>query len=381
MELYIEKLIWRGRGLAKSKDGQIILVDPPVFPKERVQVNLHTVKKDYAQAKVISILTSHPDRRKHPCPYAGTCGGCSFGHIKAKQALKLKYSILQDALSRSKLRSICQHVPVQVINAAKSWRYRYRGQIFIQNGLPCLKKMSSRQNIPISDCLLFIKQLGTNLKTLASSKKNGKYTVISNGNQVAIAGDNKILDFKLTAFPLTFFFSADHFFQANWHLNQKLIEIVCNNLKHEEKIIDLYAGAGNFALPLAWLKKKVLALEQNKASITLGQQTAALHGLKVQFHQANLNQNCDLIHQFQPEAVVIDPPRSGAPFLKHILKQTHLKKIIWVSCDIVNSLRDITPFVLDHGYQVEKLFLLDMFPQTWHFEVVFVLKAKKQLSP
>ncbi|WP_456324279.1 class I SAM-dependent RNA methyltransferase [Desulfonauticus submarinus] len=372
LEVKIEKLIWRGRGLGRKANGQVVIVDPLVLPSETVRVKVYKAKKDYLLAIPVEILNSSKKRRIHPCVYASECGGCKFGSISVQLGTKLKLAILKDAFKRFDFLNY-KDVPISTLPSPKGWRYRYRGQVFIHRHLPGFKKLGSHEFVPIKDCLLFTANLGKNLVKLARKKSDGRYSVISNGEDLAIEGDNKELKFFLPKIPLVFLFSAEHFFQANWKLNQTLIDLVCSILAQEEKIADLYAGAGNFSLPLAFYGKKVLALELNKNGVLLGEKTAKINNLGVNFKQVDLNRNFSCVEQFDPEAIVVDPPRMGAPALKKCVSHLkNLRKIVWISCDVVNSLRDLKPFI-DVGFRLTKLYFLDMFPQTWHMEVLFVL--------
>jgi len=218
------------------------------------------------------------------------------------------------------------------------------------------------------------KTLGHNLKNLVQNKSKGSYVVASSPQgKTSIEGDEELLSFPLKNLPLTYFLSANTFFQANFRLNNLLIERACTLLKEEERIADLYGGMGNFALALAYLGKKVLLVEENPKSLELAKYTAQFNQLKLTLARANLNKDLEPVSRFKPEAVIIDPPRSGAPNLHNIAHLSGLKKIVWISCDIVNTLRDLKPF-WKQGFNLTYLEFLDMFPQTYHLEVILVLE-------
>ena len=80
-----------------------------------------------------------------------------------------------------------------------------------------------------------------------------------------------------------------------------------------------------------------------------------------------------LVQDFQPQAAIIDPPRTGGGRrLAEALDLPGLQRLIWVSCDVVNTCRDVVPF-LDKGWEIGQILLLDLFPQTWHVETLFIL--------
>ena len=80
-----------------------------------------------------------------------------------------------------------------------------------------------------------------------------------------------------------------------------------------------------------------------------------------------------LIKKHNVECVIVDPPRTGGPrFVEKLIKCKKLKRIIWVSCDIVNSARDIRP-ILKSGWKITDIALFDMFPKTYHMEAILIL--------
>jgi len=374
LSLRIEKLIWQGQGLARKPDGQVVIIDPPVFPGEEVEVEIYKEYKDYLKAQVKKIVKPHPKRRTHPCPVADKCGGCKFGYVPASYGLKLKKDIFTDTIQRSYLKNIDFKPKITIIPSPKNWRYRHRGQVFVQTHQPGFKQMASSKFVPVEDCLLFVSVLGKSLHQLATKKKTGRYTVISNGRQIAIEGEDKLLKFGLNNFPLTYFFSANHFFQANWKLNQVLIDLVCKLSAKYTRIADLYAGAGNFSLPLAWMGKQVLALEGNPDAVRLGQNLAHKNELDLIIRRVNLNTTQPSLFKFSPQSIIVDPPRSGAPSLaKTLLNLPELEQVIWISCELSKTLRDLRP-LLKKGFQITQIYILDMFPQTWHLETLLLLE-------
>jgi len=79
------------------------------------------------------------------------------------------------------------------------------------------------------------------------------------------------------------------------------------------------------------------------------------------------------VRAFSPTAAILDPPRTGAKGIGQILLGTpSLQRLAWVSCDVVNTVRDARP-LLDAGWTISSVTLFDMFPGTWHMEVLIIL--------
>ena len=80
LELEITGIAFGGKGLAKV-DGFAVFVAQAI-PGDRVLVRITRKKKQYAEARVLEILEESTDRVDAPCPYSGTCGGCTWQFLK-----------------------------------------------------------------------------------------------------------------------------------------------------------------------------------------------------------------------------------------------------------------------------------------------------------
>ena len=136
----------------------------------------------------------------------------------------------------------------------------------------------------------------------------------------------------------------------------------------ERTAMELYCGSGLFTLPLARLFKRIIACEENKPAIEF-----------VQSHHPaqNISWICERVERVQiPDdvsAMIVDPPRSGLHrrVIESLLNRT-LEKISYVSCDVSSFSRDMK--MLGTKYVLRKLTLLDLFPQTYHFETIALLE-------
>jgi 23S rRNA (uracil1939-C5)-methyltransferase len=76
----------------------------------------------------------------------------------------------------------------------------------------------------------------------------------------------------------------------------------------------------------------------------------------------------------RPDLVVLDPPRAGGKEVTGQIAALKPKRIIYVSCDPTTLSRDLRLFS-EKGYVLKQISLIDMFPQTYHMEVVALLKS------
>ena len=376
--LQVEKLVWRGRALARLPEGKVVLLGPGAFPGEVVQARVEQEKKDHLLARVQKILEASPWRRVHPCPRSGVCGGCVFGALPQRQQLEQKKQIVQDTLRRQlrQTEHIAEQLTIQPSRPA--WRYRWRGQIQVKSGLPHVYGLQGSGLVYSPDCLLYSPPLGRGLLDLASRLEDGRHTVAASpwDLQLKSGSDPGLLQLPVHDFQFCLQVPPGSFFQANWKLNQSLTGLICDRLKTKQRIADLYCGAGNFALPLGLQGAKVLALDRDQRSVETGQENALRLGLdNVRFCSMNLRKKMpSVLEKFRPEALVVDPPRSGAGrALEKLHDLKSLQSMVWVSCDLVNTCRDLN-FFLARGWGIRDIIMFDMFPQSWHLELVLFLE-------
>lgn len=376
LTLRVEKLLWRGRGLARLDSGKAVMIEPGVLPGESITARVLADHKDYTRAESAEILAPSALRRPHPCPHAADCGGSRFGVLAPEASARIKADMLRDAASRSLEPDIL--AGLRVIPSPKGWRYRWRGQIHVRNGRPHAMGHASNDLAPLTDCHLLSPPLAADMEHLARSLPDGRFTIAASPatEETFTERGRGGLILPIPDFDLDLRVPPGTFFQANWELNQTLIREVVAALDGFGRIADLFSGAGNFALPLARRGKTVLAMEGSPAAAHCGADNARRLGLaRAEFHGANLARpaSWEPVRHFLPQAAVLDPPRTGAKDIGAALMSiSSLRRLVWVSCDVVNTLRDARP-LLRAGWRISDLILLDMFPGTWHMEVLMVL--------
>jgi 23S rRNA (uracil1939-C5)-methyltransferase len=378
--LTIEKILWRGRGLARLESGKAVIVEPAVLPGEIVNVEVCREKKDYVGARPVKIVHPSALRRPHPCPHASLCGGCRMGILPMSEALELKKNILCDTLSRSLHRHMDtdQLPPIRTLASPRGWRYRYRGQVHVRNHLPHFCQMQGQDLVRLDDCLLLARPLARSLDQLCAGLPDGRFTVAASpkDHTVCTQKDGTTINLPFLDHGFDLVLPGNNFFQANWELNQSLIHEVIQAVQGHERVADLFAGSGNFSLPLAQAGARILAVESVASAVRTGTRNARRLGLDtITFKTGNLarEHTWKAIRTFGPTALVIDPPRTGAKHIGTRLKTlSSLRTMAWVSCDVVNTCRDLA-VMLEAGWTITDILLVDMFPQTWHMETVFTL--------
>lgn len=187
------------------------------------------------------------------------------------------------------------------------------------------------------------------------------------------------LFYHLPEFGLTYEFSPLDFTQVNLSVNRKMIALACDllDLQAGERVLDLFCGLGNFSLALA---KKVgetgfvVGVEGSNEMTERAAMNAAANGIShAKFYAQDLTQ--DFSHQpwatgeNQFDALLIDPPRSGAWEVMSYLPKFNAKRIVYVSCNPATLARD-TKALIDAGYRLTHAGVMDMFSHTGHVESI-----------
>jgi 23S rRNA (uracil1939-C5)-methyltransferase len=171
------------------------------------------------------------------------------------------------------------------------------------------------------------------------------------------------------------------FIQVNAAVNSAMIEQALQWLapKADERVLDLFCGLGNFALPLAKTAREVVAVEGVATMVERAASNASDNGLgNVAFYQADLSQPLsDASWAAQGfSAVLLDPPRDGAFEVVRKLKALGAQRLLYVSCNPATLARD-TVELIHQGYRLKRAGILDMFPQTAHVEAMALFEASQ----
>ncbi len=206
-------------------------------------------------------------------------------------------------------------------------------------------------------------------------KQSGRGGKQVRGALLASVGDTTL---HYAVGDLRFQVSAGSFFQVNRFLVPKMLQLVTAG-RSGGLAWDLYAGVGLFARALGGGFKQIIAVEgSSSSSHDLRQNLAGIrHRIAAasteQFLQAETRHKTFGRPAPAPELIVVDPPRAGLgrPVCE-LLAHVKAREIVYVSCDPATLARDLQLLLLS-GYRLDRLTLVDLFPQTFHLETVAVL--------
>jgi 23S rRNA (uracil1939-C5)-methyltransferase len=414
----IEKPVYGGEFLARD-EGKTIFV-PLVLPGEQVRVEIveDRAKRGYAKAEMLELVNASPHRVAPPCPNFGPCGGCHYQHAAYKAQLRMKQQILRETLERGRVTP-----PDEIaVLAAEPWQYRNRIRVaFDAEGNPGYRGRRSQQVIPIRECSiaapvlvetalaaadhykrfagrrphelsLFCDATGDSVlaSVIASAPADARLredldALLGEGGNVKGAelkeqrreqahtiAQSGALSLNYRAGEFDYLVDHGAFFQVNrWLVDSLMVRVVGDS--GGDLAWDLFAGVGLFARQLSAQFARVVAVEsapsaaRSLAANLKGSAGESAPEPVLDFLRRNANGP-------KPDLIVMDPPRSGLgeEAISQLLRIA-APAMTYVSCDPATLARDLRE-LLQRGYAIESIALVDLFPQTYHLESVVHLR-------
>jgi len=178
----------------------------------------------------------------------------------------------------------------------------------------------------------------------------------------------------------TFRISPTSFFQTNTLQAERLYALAEQAAEPaaDDVVWDLYCGTGTISLSIARDVRQVVGVELNESAIHDAEMNAAENGLR------NTKFVCADIVDFlapdatrdapAPDVIITDPPRAGMHAkVVDAIGKSGVGRLVYVSCNPATSARDCA-LLREHGYAIEHITPVDMFPHTYHIECVISLR-------
>lgn len=374
IQLTIEKLAIGGNGIARH-EGLVVFV-PLTSPGDEVLVKLVSVKKNFAEGEVLELIKAGPYRQTPPCPYFEKgCGGCNWQHIREEEQRRQKQLLVQETLSKFNPGREFNYLPIKP--SPRAFRYRNRIQPKTQGSYFGFFARQSHDIIDIQDCLITEELL------------TSKFPEVRQWASTQGGSGLKRMEMYLDAEEKVrygFINEEDDgigFSQVNRFQNPDLIETVLTWAGDTEyaQVFDLYAGAGNFTLPLLKKYKQsfITGVELNPKLVERARSQSQDRRLAYFLSDVESYMRRAVIGS--QDLVVLDPPRAGASeFTMRALAAAQPRKIIYISCHPVSLARDLKWFFdwtqrLGHRASLERVQTFEMFPQTDHVETIAELRV------
>ncbi len=401
----IETMDHQGRGIAHV-DGKVIFVWN-ALPEEVVEVEILKEKKKWMEARVVRFFSVSEDRIESPCPYFLECGGCDLLHFNYQKQLEYKKKKVCELVKKfAGLDGVVQ----SVVPNDQPFGYRNKVIFQVDQRIGFYQKKSN-QIVEVNGCLLLSKKMNLMLSLIKSKMDlsyvkevmiresscdmlvvfdvsssflvtqiplecfDGVSVLVKRGYEYEVISGNDFLTEQI--FDFVFKVSPSSFFQVNKSGMEKLYQTViqCCDFSGSEKVLDLYCGTGTIGIVVSKNVQEVLGIEIYEEAVFDAMWNKERNGI------SNIEFLCGdtgtILKKtlFDPDAVIVDPPRAGLDSLAiHELKKINAPKIIYVSCDPATMSRDLK--YLETQYEVKTIIPVDMFSHTYHVECVCVLNRQ-----
>ena len=415
----VEKLDHQGRAIAFFQNKPLFIDGG--LTGESLDIQIIENKKRYSKGQIKKINQASGLRIKPACPHYFECGGCQLQHVDRQQQLVIKSAGLLSLFRRfASQKELLLEEPV----ADNEWAYRRTTRLGLQfNKKNKLVTMGFRQGstndlinqqvcpVMLPELEALINPLKTLLNSLKSKADLGHielmqadqgvvvllrhlkklpdsditlieafsslykinfFALYSHSDLHCLSGSEK-LSYQLKQWDCTFNFSPSDFLQVNAAVNQKMVAQALQWLavNENDQVLDLFCGLGNFTLPIARIAASVVGVEGVLKMVDRASANASFNRIEnVSFYQADLSAENLSIQPWAKQKftkVLLDPARAGAFDCLPFIVKLKPSVIVYVSCDPLTLARD-SQLLLESGYKLDKLGLLDMFPQTKHVE-------------
>ncbi len=378
MQAEIKKIVHGGWGLAFLEEGTAFV--PYTAPGDMVEFTVVRKKKNSMFGRLDRVIAPSRLRRQPECPIFAVCGGCHLQHLSYEDEVAVKKETILENLAR--LGRITMEL-ASFTPCPSRYGYRNHAVFKVDDDRKCGFTMLESDTVvpfPPEGCYLLPDEMRSAIAELPPDAlepgteirvRMDKFGAVHFWGLAGRVGPPEVLmETKGLLFPL----APDAFFQANRFLNERLMELVVSlPLKARRRLLDLYCGAGFFTLALSPMVDEALGIELDESAVRSANAAARLnHVINARFKAGDASLEVGRLKDF--DFVVVDPPRLGVPkaALAGILR-LRPAELIFVSCDPPTFSRDAGALI-EAGYILHELHALDLFPATYHTELVAVFR-------
>jgi 23S rRNA (uracil-5-)-methyltransferase RumA len=418
LTLDIDALSYGPYGIGRHH-GKAVMI-PKTAPGDGVIARILQAKERYSIGEIVRILRPSSLRQEPPCPYVARCGGCPWQHVRYEAQLLAKQKSLEDALRRIGKLEDFEVKPI----IASPFTYHYRRRIRLQRDRS--KRLGffssfSHHVIEIDRCLIadeklngFIERVRQWSEELITDVEHLEVVTGDEPNQNVVVGksaagfnsrDSAICerlikqnqyinglilrgaDWRRTwgkvgvsIIPeegLSVRVDGDVFTQVNSQGNRQLLKelLAAADFNRDDRVLELYSGAGNFTQSIATRVSDVVAVEGDRPAFESGKRNADLNGISgIQWICAPVAVALTELKKQRRRfsKIVLDPPRTGAKGLDRELAALGAGKILYISCNPTTLARDLAA-LSRQGYSLRTVQPIDLFPHTFHVEAIATL--------
>ncbi|MGL4677571.1 MAG: class I SAM-dependent RNA methyltransferase [Brevinema sp.] len=389
----IDRFVGEGPALAYDSQGKVLFVRY-VLPGELVRVKIYKEATDYAMADPLEIIETSPLRCSAPCEYFSLCGGCDYQMTNYENQILIKKSLVEETFRRI---SGINFPLTDILRSPKQLNYRNNMTYKVnpRRELIGFFRKDSKSIVDIHQCALEMPIISQALQSMKNQHREGleEYPFPKHNFKVRATTADEIGVYWVPSkeyqdravyetitvgnHHIKYKISKDSFFQVNPYLVPLWLEKIISFLDQEknEKIVDLYCGIGLITLFVSFYARETIGVEIAKSSVE-----DAKHNQEINHITSNVtfmlgDAGACLKQIGGADVIIVDPPRAGMDEVTRDLLLEYLpKKIIYSSCKASTMARDIG--ILLDKYELKELYLVDMFPQTHHVELLSLLELR-----
>jgi 23S rRNA (uracil1939-C5)-methyltransferase len=439
IELEITDMDYEGLGISHYENYTIFVRNALVG--EVVRARIEKVSKTIAFAKAVYHIKKSPNRITPECGYYDKCGGCNMMHMTYEEEIKMKTNFFINTISkmvknppidgvissdnpynyRNKIQlpvgyvddtfivGFYQERSHNIIPSSSCMIENENARIVINEVLDLLNESNIypyneeahtgdlrhlvlrcnsknefmlilvlRENKPKIHS--FISKIKSPLiKSLYINVNPNKTNVILGKEFIHVGGDEYIEE---ELFGNKFNIHPNSFFQVNYAQMKKLYKCAIDLLdaKPTDTVIDAYSGIGTITLSIAPHVKKIYGIEVVEEAVVNANENKVRNSItNAEFILGKCEEEImNLVSKEKIDAILMDPPRKGSDqkFLDTVIN-AKIEKIVYISCGPAALARDLK-YLIEHGYELKKITLVDMFSRTTNIESVSLLTRKAE---
>jgi len=414
LEVTVERLGLEGEGIA-THQGRALFV-AGALPGERVRVRPEPEGK-VRRARLEAVLEPSAVRRVAPCPLSDRCGGCDWMHLQPSAQAAAKERLVLEALERIGRLNLSRLRVLPTAATGTDTGTRRRAVLHRESGGLGYYGRRSHRPVVVDVCPALEPVLqtlpGRLAPALGTVQDVRDVHLLAEGDAVSIAlalagpvrprvrevaralvrgglargvvlvprsgtpeeVGRPVVDAPAPLRPgVRMRLRPDAFAQAHGAGTEPLVAGTLDLLAPEEtdRALELFAGVGTFTFAVAARVASLVAVESSALSVSLGSAAGRAAGVKnVRWLQGEAERVAKgLIREGSRfDLLLADPPRTGAPGLAALASGLGVRRLVYVGCDGGSLARDAGGLV-EAGFTLETIQLVDLFPNTHHVEVL-----------
>ncbi len=346
-------------------------------PGETVRARIMKKHKNYYDAEIVKIIKPSAARVNPKCTVFGKCGGCQWQHLSYDEQVRSKKEILLYQIHKTTRMDLQTLERLTQIHAAqKEYGYRTRIQARAEKDRFGFYESGSKNLVDVDRCEVahqLIQSRWNEFKKNELPELQKKFEMLK--IEWSLTKEGTVLQ------ALNREHAALGFTQINPEQNkvmQTLVHQLALTTASKKVLLDLYGGDGNLSHSLVGIFEKTFTVDAFNQGVPLDEINTKLEArilVRTRVAEFLRKKPWESFGYSTPDCILADPSRDGLQDDAKTISKIGASQIILVSCEPSKLSRDLMHFFKNHV--IEKIHLIDMFPQTFHIEAIVQLRRNK----